>query len=71
MVFEDNLDAINTAKKNGFITIAIEDKSNIYNKEILKTSADYYLNNFNNDFLKYFKNIFLKLLVIKLKEPLN
>lgn len=54
LVFEDNLDAINTAKKNGFITIAIEDKSNIYNKEILKTSADYYLNNFNNDFFKIF-----------------
>lgn len=58
LVFEDNLDAINTAKENGFITIAIEDESNIYNKKIIQTSGDYYLDDFNNNefFTKYFKN---------------
>ena len=58
LVFEDNLDAINTAKENGFITIAIEDTFNIYNKEIFQASADYYLDDFSNNeiFTKYFKN---------------
>lgn len=58
LVFENNLDAINIAKENGFITIAIEDTFNIYNKEIFQASADYYLDDFSNNeiFTKYFKN---------------
>ena len=58
LVFEDNLDAINTAKENRFITIAIEDASNIYNKEIFQASADYYLSDYSSNeiFTKYFKN---------------
>ena len=41
-----------------FVTIAIEDTFNIYNKEIFQASADYYLDDFSNNeiFTKYFKN---------------
>ena len=42
-VFEDALFAIRTAKSAGFITIGVEDESNLYERDEIIHIADYYL----------------------------
>ena len=53
-VFEDSLFAIETAGKAGFITVAVEDASNINEREALKKTAARYI----KDFTEFSNNIF-------------
>ena len=53
VVFEDVLYGIKTAKKAGFITVAVEDLSNILYRQPLKSCADYYIKNFNDKILEH------------------
>lgn len=50
-VFEDILHAIKAAKSAGFITYAVEDDSSIQDREEIKVTADYYLQEFTNTIL--------------------
>lgn len=47
-VFEDALHAIQTAKRGGFKTVAVEDFSSSMNKEKIKSEADFYMKNFSD-----------------------
>lgn len=47
-VFEDTYDALITAKKAGFYTIAIEDDSSFFNQKEIRQIADIYLEDFSN-----------------------
>ena len=50
-VFEDVLHAIQAAKSAGFITYAIEDKSSIQDRDGIKETADFYLQDFTDPIL--------------------
>ena len=43
MVFEDALYAIRTAAKAGFVTVGVEDSYNASDKEEIRKTADYYI----------------------------
>lgn len=47
-VFEDVLHAIEAAKSAGFVIYAVEDDSSIRNREEIKETADYYLQDFTD-----------------------
>lgn len=47
-VFEDVLHAIKAAKSAGFVTYAVEDDSSIQNRDEIKETADYYLQDFTD-----------------------
>lgn len=47
-VFEDVLHAIMAAKAAGFITYVVEDVSSAQDREEIKNTADYYLQDFLN-----------------------
>jgi len=47
-VFEDVLHAIKAAKSAGFITYAVEDNSSLQDREEIKETADYYLQDFTD-----------------------
>lgn len=48
-VFEDSLYAIRTAKKAGFIVFGVRDGSNIHDTEAIRTEADYYIEEWENE----------------------
>lgn len=50
-VFEDVIHAIKVAKSAGFITYALEDNSSIQDREKIKETADYYLQDFTDPML--------------------
>ncbi|MBO7208951.1 MAG: HAD family phosphatase [Clostridia bacterium] len=52
VVFEDVLYGIKTAKDAGFVTVAVEDLSNIEDRQQLKECADYYIRDFNDKVLE-------------------
>ena len=43
LVFEDALYAIRTAAKAGFVTVGVEDPYNASDKEAIRETADYYI----------------------------
>ncbi len=50
-VFEDVLHAIKAAKSAGFITYAVEDNSSLQDREEIKETANYYLQDFTDPML--------------------
>lgn len=52
VVFEDVLYGIKTAKDAGFVTVAVEDLSNIGDRQQLKECANYYIKDFNDNILE-------------------
>ena len=48
-VFEDSLFAIRTAKEAGFLTVGVEDDSNIFQREEIIYSSDYYIKTFEGE----------------------
>lgn len=45
-VFEDSYFAIEAAKNAGFIVVGVADDSNIHQREMIKATADYFIENF-------------------------
>ena len=52
VVFEDVLHGIMTAKNAGFVTVAVEDLSNIPDRQQIMESADYCIKDFNENILE-------------------
>ena len=48
LVFEDALYALETAKKAGFITVSVADKSNIGFRKELVFKSDFFIETFEN-----------------------
>ncbi|MBQ4431513.1 MAG: HAD family phosphatase [Synergistaceae bacterium] len=45
-VFEDALFAVEAAKRAGFVVIGVADDSNIHEREMIRATADYFIENF-------------------------
>ena len=52
VVFEDVMYGIMTAKDAGFVTVAVEDLSNMKDRQKLKECADYWIKNFSENILE-------------------
>lgn len=51
-VFEDSLFAVKTAKRAGFITFGVEDRSNVKDRQQIKEISDYYIKSFRGGLMK-------------------